>query len=462
MCRKFNDIQKEEVKVILNRSYLTCKLYIQDLLSNYNWSVNKIEQFLSGKSSNSKVRFCREVILASLQAIRGELEGSSSGKKCTSKDSEKKVYFHSDTAECKSSLVFFRSGSRPREETIPCSYNDDNYASDKQSSTTVPVDECTTTRDDTSLSSSKDMSMYIQSTPTENRFERNTMVIHSTPEYSNTICPNLRKEKWCFNTSKCPYLHPPSCIVCIEWMDSGICEIEGCSAQHPNETTVDKIKGFAWKRSETVWHINVTDQMKEDCVYACPPDMMATACPNGGMCDILTCRMQHKQSIEVHKTKTKGYIVDVTSNSYYYNKVIHDMKTQSTTHHQIPHVIKVEMIVNKKLETKYQEYFDTKRKEKKARPTEITAYHGTTREAIESIVRKGFNLDKVKRSVYGKGMYCAQDPNVSMNYTKGSGKLLVVLLCTEGLKYVSDKRYYVVKETDAMLPTFIVTFDENC
>lgn len=455
---------------------MTCKAYVEDLVQTYQWNLIKIEKFLSGKVSNSKVRFCNEVIQAAILKVREEFEtkGIQIARRSQSKDSltvKNKLkdnytsHFHSTEGQHvkKQDMIHFMStGSgvpkmgpipkiKPFEETH-LSLSDKNAQKDKSDK----ILNLKTKKQD----NHEDVNVFYHSTPTKNQSERIGLVTHSTPEYSKTICPSLRGEKWCPTGKKCPYLHPTSDIVCSEWMETGICETVDCNAQHPNETTVDKIKGFTWKRYETETNLKVTTKMKEDALYASPPGMTSTVCASGGMCDRLTCRQQHKQVEEVHVTKKKGYLVDVTSNSYYYNKVINDMKMQCLSGEPVPHITKIEMIVNKKLEAKYQEYFDHKRKEKKVRPTEITAYHGTTKEAIESIVRKGFNLSKVKRAVYGKGMYCAQDPNVSVNYTKGSGKLLIVQLCTEGLKYVSDKRYYVVKEVSAMLPTYIVTFEE--
>ena len=54
-------------------------------------------------------------------------------------------------------------------------------------------------------------------------------------------------------------------------------------------------------------------------------------------------------------------------------------------------------------------------------------FHGTTTEAVDSIIQSGFKLPEAKRQMFGPGIYFATESSKSAQerYTKGSNMLLV-------------------------------------
>jgi len=106
-------------------------------------------------------------------------------------------------------------------------------------------------------------------------------------------------------------------------------------------------------------------------------------------------------------------------------------------HDWFPHVTRVEKLVNLKLEVGWLEakveVFDPTRCDFK--------FHGTTSEAVESIVQSGFKLPTTRGQMFGCGIYFASDSSKSAQerYTKGSNMLLVCEVLLGKTKTV-DKR----------------------
>jgi len=92
-------------------------------------------------------------------------------------------------------------------------------------------------------------------------------------------------------------------------------------------------------------------------------------------------------------------------------------------HNWFPRVTQVEKLVNMKLELDWlkaqTQVFDPTRYDLK--------FHGTTSEAVESIIQSGFKLPKSSHQMFGPGIYFASDSSKSAQeqYTKGSNMLLV-------------------------------------
>ena len=46
------------------------------------------------------------------------------------------------------------------------------------------------------------------------------------------------------------------------------------------------------------------------------------------------------------------------------------------------------------------------------------AYHGTLEMNVSGIVKKGFLLEKGKRFLYGRGIYCTPNPRAALDYSE--------------------------------------------
>lgn len=123
-------------------------------------------------------------------------------------------------------------------------------------------------------------------------------------------------------------------------------------------------------------------------------------------------------------------------------------------------IAKLEEVYNEVIDAQYKEYFTKTQKANLFRPNEIYAFHGAPSVAIQSIVEKGFDMSKIKRTKFGHGLYCALDPNVSVEYCGPGNQMLLVRLITDGLKWVKDPAYYVVHDSASMNPLYIITFEK--
>ncbi|GLJ15080.1 hypothetical protein SUGI_0246490 [Cryptomeria japonica] len=132
-------------------------------------------------------------------------------------------------------------------------------------------------------------------------------------------------------------------------------------------------------------------------------------------------------------------------------------------------VRKVELIFNKIL----QESYDTAKQElmkNNSKVLEMFVFHGTDKSAIEKIVQEGFKIGgkgvSVRNgAVYGTGVYTALDPDISVDYSRGSGMMLLslALVGQEGIHYNKggSADVYVLHNPEYLLPRYIVHFANN-
>jgi len=102
----------------------------------------------------------------------------------------------------------------------------------------------------------------------------------------------------------------------------------------------------------------------------------------------------------------------------------------------------------------------------------LEGFHGSHPSNILSICEGGFDKGRRSGQVYGAGEYFANDPTVSINYSRGGEYMLVcrLILGVESSDmdnangdhiWVPEKGYYVVREPTQILPQFIIKFDKN-
>lgn len=121
---------------------------------------------------------------------------------------------------------------------------------------------------------------------------------------------------------------------------------------------------------------------------------------------------------DVSEIKPEG----VTASEYYdiEDKV---KKYIKPGHKWFPFVTKIEKVYNSKLKMKWM-----KRKKDMFDPSYIPMkFHGTSKDAVYSIVKEGFRMPKPNKQMYGAGIYFATDSSKSAQeiYTKGSNTLLL-------------------------------------
>eukprot|EP01029_Cantina_marsupialis_P011477 TRINITY_DN2559_c0_g1_i2.p1 TRINITY_DN2559_c0_g1~~TRINITY_DN2559_c0_g1_i2.p1 ORF type:complete len:569 (+),score=173.00 TRINITY_DN2559_c0_g1_i2:83-1789(+) len=146
-------------------------------------------------------------------------------------------------------------------------------------------------------------------------------------------------------------------------------------------------------------------------------------------------------------------------------------------------VVKIEYIVNPKLQKRFNEAQDKISKDIGHQEDPVLAFHGTAEANIPKIAETGFRVPgqnghthATDTGWYGKGVYFSEFPDYCMGYIKGGTKLLLskVLLgkafhCTKlihgaALKHgyhshtSPDKQELVVFNADHMLPTYIVHY----
>ena len=100
---------------------------------------------------------------------------------------------------------------------------------------------------------------------------------------------------------------------------------------------------------------------------------------------------------------------------------------------------------------------------------ERLVFHGTSKEAIDKIIREGFKVggEEVTMKtgcVYGKGVYVAANPETAMQYAKTS-RMMLLSRAVCGSKDVhhnfgATKDIFVLRKGDQLLPCYIVHFNE--
>ncbi|GLJ17149.1 hypothetical protein SUGI_0296770 [Cryptomeria japonica] len=128
-------------------------------------------------------------------------------------------------------------------------------------------------------------------------------------------------------------------------------------------------------------------------------------------------------------------------------------------------VIKVEHILNKKLQMVYEKAKEELEKQRKS-VEEMLVFHGTDKDAIEKIIEEGFKIGgqgvEVRHgTVYGSGVYTALDPHTSINYSRGGMILLSSALIGEkgnDFNEGASSDVLVLHKTEYLLPKYIVHF----
>jgi len=96
----------------------------------------------------------------------------------------------------------------------------------------------------------------------------------------------------------------------------------------------------------------------------------------------------------------------------------------------------------------------------------VLCYHGTNVENFPSIRERGLlvpgqgnELKVVNGSAFGKGIYLATKPNISLGYVRGASEMIVAA-ASIGNKFVSTDtgQVLVITNSDHVLPMFIVSF----
>lgn len=158
--------------------------------------------------------------------------------------------------------------------------------------------------------------------------------------------------------------------------------------------------------------------------------------------------------------KPKFALKDVTGQANHMNLVSSIMQGGSGKTGKGLKIRKLQEVHNELIDAQYKEFFTATQREKGFRPSEIYAFHGAPAAAVASIAENGFDMSKIKRTKFGHGLYCALDPNVSVEYCGAGNQMLLVRLITDGLKWVKDPAYYVVHNSSSMNPLYIITFEK--
>jgi len=129
----------------------------------------------------------------------------------------------------------------------------------------------------------------------------------------------------------------------------------------------------------------------------------------------------------------------------------------------------VELIINKTLHKQFEKAKE-EFAQKKISFTERLVFHGTDMKAIEKIIEEGFKIGgegvEVRNgAAYGKGVYTAVDPIITVPYSKGGRMMLLsfALLDDQGKEYSQghSSDVLVMKRAEHLLPKYIVHYTEN-
>jgi len=105
-------------------------------------------------------------------------------------------------------------------------------------------------------------------------------------------------------------------------------------------------------------------------------------------------------------------------------------------------------------------------------PDGLEGFHGTHPDAVVPICSDGFDKSRRSGQVYGAGEYFAKNPTVSIGYCKG-GEYMLVCRLTLGVESSTPQNqdgdhiweqgmgYYVIKEPEQVLPTYIIRFSSE-
>ena len=96
-------------------------------------------------------------------------------------------------------------------------------------------------------------------------------------------------------------------------------------------------------------------------------------------------------------------------------------------------------------------------------------FHGTSKEAIDKIIREGFKVggeEVIMKTgcIYGKGVYVAANPETAMQYAKESRMMLLsrAVCGSKGVhhNFGATNDIFVLRKGDQILPCYIVHFNK--
>lgn len=312
-------------------------------------------------------------------------------------------------------------------------------------------------------------------------------------------CPKIVKQGYC-SPRDCKDSHSPGSTMCKFLTMNGLCENKECPFQHPNLVTREHyLKPLYLGNGSTQRPLTLAEwnALRLTMVFYCPIPMKPKKCGKGIDCKALDCPKQHRKpprdslasadyasassspspgtasapkkaathpKLDVAPALPPKPILklkDVTSQANHINLVISIMQGGCAKGLKPPKITKLEEISNSVLDDQYRAYFMKTQQNKGMRPSELYAFHGAPTVAVMAIAANGFDMSKIKRTKFGHGLYCALDPNVSMEYCQTGNQMLLVRLITDGLKWVKDPAYYVIQDAASMNPLYIVTFAKS-
>lgn len=177
-----------------------------------------------------------------------------------------------------------------------------------------------------------------------------------------------------------------------------------------------------------------------------------SAIRNGGV-----CRLELLPSSHVQGLTPEDYHFRVAESQFFRMSQNRRMK-----------VIKVEFMKNLRLEEKF------KQKENQFKASKVSieqqyVFHGTDSDAIGKIATEGFKIGgegvPIKYgAAFGRGVYTAVNPDISVGYCQGSKMMLLstAILGELGSHHTSggSKDVHVIKDTSQLLPRYVVHYSE--
>jgi len=126
----------------------------------------------------------------------------------------------------------------------------------------------------------------------------------------------------------------------------------------------------------------------------------------------------------------------------------------------------VEFIKNVRLE----ERFNQKKEAFKASNVPVESrfvFHGTDEASIDKIASEGFKIGGTRGvaiktgAVYGRGVYTASNPDISMAYCRGSNMMLLSIAIPGDQRhhnYGHSRDVLVIKDVGQLLPRYVVHY----
>ncbi len=142
-------------------------------------------------------------------------------------------------------------------------------------------------------------------------------------------------------------------------------------------------------------------------------------------------------------------------------------------------IISIEKIINPVLEERYAEYKQKIEAKNGCPCTEKIVFHGTSENAVWSIIRDGFSVGSNIRSAYGIGTYFAETAAFSRAYARENSMGDNVMLISRvalgkvcqgisgkhiadnadyGVDYLTKPNMYVMPDNSSSLPIYLVRF----